>query len=104
MAKAQPGKKLPPTFWVLWLGSLVLLIVMQKNQPQDKSTYDQVYKELQKANVETKDVTAASLRSKYEGLLDKAVSESKLTEAEATTKKPLSPLVRSNLRSRIHYQ
>lgn len=87
MAQAQPGKKLPPTFWVLWLGSLVLLIVMQKNQPQDKSTYDQVFKDLQKANVETRDVTAASLRSKYEGLLDKAVNEKKLTEVEATTKK-----------------
>ena len=58
MAKAQPGKKLPPTFWVLWLGSLVLLIVMQKNQPADKSTYADVFKELQKANVETKDATA----------------------------------------------
>ncbi len=96
MAKAQPGKKLPPTFWVLWLGSLVLLIVMQKNQPVDKSTYDQVFKELQKANVETKDVTAASLKGKYESLLDKAVNEKKLTAEEATTKKHEAAVIVAN--------
>lgn len=87
MAQAQPVKKLPPTFWVLWLGSLVLILVMQKNQPQDKSTYADVYKELVKASTETKDITAASLKSKYEGLLDKAVNEKTLSQAEADTKK-----------------
>lgn len=96
MAKAQPGKKLPPTFWVLWLGSLVLLIVMQKNQPVDKSTYDQVFKELQKANIETKDVSAASLKGKYEGLLDKAVTEKKLTAEEAITKKHEAAVIVAN--------
>ncbi|MEI7576284.1 MAG: YidC/Oxa1 family membrane protein insertase [Armatimonadota bacterium] len=96
MAKAQPGKKLPPTFWVLWLGSLVLLIVMQKNQPVDKTTFEQVYKDLQKANIETKDVTAASLKGKYEGLLDKAVNEKKLTQAEADDKKHEAAILVAN--------
>ena len=96
MAQAQPVKKLPPTFWVLWLGSLVLLIVMQKNQPQDKSTYADVFKQLQQANVEAKDVTAASLKGKYEGLLDKAVNEKKLTQAEADDKKHEAAILVAN--------
>jgi YidC/Oxa1 family membrane protein insertase len=100
MAKAQPGKKLPPTFWVLWLGSLVLLIVMQKNQPQDKSTYQDTFKLLQTANVETKDVTAANLKSKYEGLLDKAVNEKGLSADEATSKKHEAAVLVANTQFR----
>lgn len=74
-------------FWVLWLGSLALIIFMQKNQPADNRTYSDVFKEIQKANVETKDITIASLKNKYDSLVDKAVNEKKLTEAEANDKK-----------------
>lgn len=82
--------------WVLWMISVVwLFTTMQNKQPDNRSSAD-VFKELQKANVETLDVSAARLFGTYESLLDNEVKAKKITDADALAKKHEAAILVAN--------
>ncbi|MBI1331867.1 MAG: membrane protein insertase YidC [Armatimonadetes bacterium] len=87
MANAPAPKRNMTFIWVIWMISVVwLFTTMQNRQPDTRSTVD-VYKQIQKDNAETKDVSANSDYHTYKSLLDRDVKEKKLTEPEAQVKR-----------------
>lgn len=64
-----------------------LFTTMQKNGQQDTRNAADLYKQIQKDNVETRDVSANSDFHVYQSLLDRDVKDKKLSEPEAQLKK-----------------
>ncbi len=73
--------------WVIWMISVVWLFTSMQNRQPDTQTPKDIFAKIQKDNVETKDLSAASDFRTYENLLGQQVKDKKITEAEAQSKK-----------------
>lgn len=73
--------------WVIWMISVVWLFTSMQNRQPDTRTSKDVFAKIQKDNVETKDISAASEFRTYENLLGQEVKDKKITEADAQQKK-----------------
>ena len=73
--------------WVIWMISVVWLFTSMQNRQPDTQTPKDIFAKIQKDNVETKDLSAASDFRTYENLLGQQVKDKKITEAEAQQKK-----------------
>lgn len=86
--------------WIIWMISFIWLFTTMQNRQPDTRTSAQVFEQLKKENVETKDVSANTTYHTYTGLLDKEVKEKKLTEPEAKVKKYEAAVLVANTQTR----
>jgi YidC/Oxa1 family membrane protein insertase len=86
MAKPAIQPKNMTIFWVVWISSLAFMMYTMNNKPKDVRTPDELYSEIQTFNKETKDYSIASAAGTYENLLNQAVKDKKLSQAEANKK------------------
>lgn len=99
MAKAPPPKNMT-VFWVIWALSTFAMLYFFNNQPKNTQPPTDVFKALQVANAETKDLTIARLNGDYAKVLSEQVNQKKITEAEAEAKKRESAILVANTQLR----
>lgn len=86
--------------WVLWMMSLVMLFYMMNNQPKETKTLAQVYEQLKKDNVETKDLSARNTLHTYESLLDNELKTGSLSAEEVKKRKVEGAILVANTQLR----
>lgn len=87
-------------FWIIWLLSLFFFMFTMNNRPKETRTIEQVYSDIKKQNVETKDISIASSYSTYQNLLNQQVNEGKLKKEDAEAKKHEAAILVANTQIR----
>ncbi len=91
--------------WIIWMLSFVWIFSTMNNRPKDpaKSTVSS-FEQLKKANVETRDVSAASLFNEYIKELDQDVKDKKLTQEQSDLKHYEAAILTANTQIRAGLQ